>query len=100
MEKQSNYQTIDGRRYAVTMTWSEKFKDSDEIFKVYFKAIDRETDRSLTLPREFATYQIGDPEESMGERVKHYYAGNRELLMADYLTTAYRRVCDFIERGK
>ncbi len=100
MEKQSNYQTIDGRRYAVTMTWNEKFKDADGIFKVQFQAIDRGTDRSLTLPREFATYQIGDPEESLGERVKYYYGGDRELLMTDYLTTAYRRICDFIERGK
>ncbi len=49
--------------------------------------MDQATGRPLTLPREIATYQIGDPDENLGERVKWYYEGSRELLMTDYLTT-------------
>ena len=100
MDKKSIYRTVDGRAYAVTMTWDEKFKDADKIFSIAFRAVDQTNDRVLKLPREIATYTIGDPDEALGERVKYYYNNDRELLMTDYLTTAYRRVTDFIERGK
>lgn len=100
MEKKSHYHTVDGRDYAVTMTWDEKFKDKDHVFKITFVAVDQATDRPFPLPREIGTYQIADPDETLGERVKWYYEGNRETLMTDYLSTAYRRACDFIERGK
>ena len=100
MEKKSHYHCIDGRNYNVTMSWDEKFKDADHVFKIKFVATDDATSRPLILPREIATYQIGDPDENLGERVKFYYEGKRELLMTDYLTTAYRRACDWIERGK
>lgn len=100
MEKKSSYQCNDGRGYSVTMTWDENFKDSDKIFRIGFKAIDKKTDKPLALPREIATYAIGDPEETLGERVKFYHHGNREDMIQDYVTTAYRRVSDYIERGK
>lgn len=100
MEKKSHYHCIDGRNYDVTMSWDDKFKDKDHVFPIKFVATDVATGRPLTLPREIATYQIGDPDENLGERVKYYYEGSRELLMTDYLTTAYRRACDWIERGK
>jgi len=100
MEKKSHYHCIDGCNYNVTMSWDENFKDKDHVFPIKFAATDEATGRPLILPREIATYQIGDPDENLGERVKFYYEGKRELLMTDYLTTAYRRACDWIERGK
>lgn len=99
MDKKSSYQCVDGRRYDVTMTWNENFKDADKVFKIGFVAVDQGTGRALKLPREIATYAIGDPDEGLGERVKYYYGGDRELLMQEYLTSAYRRACDYIERG-
>ena len=99
MEKKSSYSCVDGRRYDVTMTWDENFKEADKVFRIGFAAVDPGTKRALKLPREIATYTIGDPDESMGERAKYYYGGSRELLMQDYLTSAYRRACDYIERG-
>lgn len=100
MDKKSTYRTVDGRTYDLTMTWDADFKETEKIFNAKFEAVDRETKRPLKLPREIATYAIGDTEETLGERVKYYFQGNRELLMTDYLTTAYRRVTDWIERGK
>src|SRR4051812_37861490 len=100
MEKKSSYFCNDGRAYDVTMAWNEGFKDTDKIFRVTFKAVDKQTGRPMTLPKEIATYAIGDPEETLGERVKFYHGGNREDLMGEYVTTAYRRVSDYIERGK
>ena len=100
MEKKSQYHCVDGRDYEMTMAWDENFKDKDHIFKITFQAIDKATSRAYVLPREIATYQIGDPDENLGERVKWYYEGQRELLMSEYLTTAYRRACDYVERGR
>lgn len=100
MNKTSRYITRDGRDYDVLVTWDDKFKDSDIIFKMNFSATDRESKKPLSLPREIATYAIGDPQEPLGDRVKYYYEGNREALATDYLTSAYRRVTDWIERGK
>jgi len=100
MKKNSRYLTRDGRDYDVTVTWNDAFKDTDIIFTMNFAAINRETKKSLPLPKEIATYSIGDPQEPLGERVKYYYEGSRDALSADYLTSAYRRVTDWIERGK
>jgi hypothetical protein len=100
MQKKSSYYCIDGRAYDVTMAWDDKFKDSDKIFAVKFTAVEKQTGRPMKLPREIATYAIGDPEETLGERVKYYHGGNRDDLMSDYVTTAYRRVSDYIERLK
>ena len=100
MEKKSSYHCIDGRTYDVTMAWNENFKDADKIFKITFAAVDRASHRPLKLPREIATYAIGDPEETLGNRVKYFFHGDRELMMTEFLTTAYRRACDWIERGK
>lgn len=100
INKKTSYYCQDGRAYDVTMTWDDKFKDSERIFKVYFSAKDKETGRDLTLPREIATYAIGDVEETLGERVKYYHGGSREDMMSDWVTTAYRRAGDWIERRK
>lgn len=100
MEKKTSYHCIDGRSYDVTMSWNADFKDSEKVFKVGFKAVDQSTGRALTLPREIATYAIGDVEETLGERVKYYHNGNREEMIGDWVTTAWRRVGDYIERGK
>ncbi|MGO8673006.1 MAG: hypothetical protein ACLQVD_16810 [Capsulimonadaceae bacterium] len=100
MEKKTSYYCNDGRAYDVTMSWNEKFRDSDKIFAVDFKAVDKQTGRLLSLPKEIATYAIGDVEETLGERVKFYHNGNRDEMVADWVTTAWRRVGDYIERGK
>jgi len=99
MEKKSSYHCVNGRSYDVTMTWDPDFKDTEKVFKIGFAATNQRTGEALKLPREFATYAIGDTDENLGERVKYYYGGNREMLMQDYLTSAYRRACDYIERG-
>ena len=39
MEKKSHYHCVDGRKYDITMTWDEKFKDADKVFKIGFAAV-------------------------------------------------------------
>ena len=100
MDKKSVYRTIDGRIYDVTMSWNENFKDADREFPIKFGFVDRATSKALKLPREIGTFTVGDPAEPMGERVTHYFGGDRASMMTDYLEMAYRRVCDWVERGK
>lgn len=100
MEKKSVYATRDGRRYDVVMSWNEKISDNENIFPIKFKVTDKLNARPLKLPREIATFAIGDPAENIGERVRAYFGGNRDLMVIDYLESAYRRACDYVERGK
>lgn len=100
MEKKSAYATRDGRRFDIVMSWNENIRDSENVFPISFKVTDSATGRPLKLPREIATFAIGDPAENIGERANFYFDGNRELMFVDYLESAYRRACDFIERGK
>lgn len=100
MEKKSSYYCLDGRAYDVTMSWNENFRDNDKVFQIKFAAIDKKSGRALPLAKEIGNYQIGDMTETLGERVQHYYGGSREDFMSDYLTSAYRRAMDWIERGK
>jgi hypothetical protein len=100
MEQKSVYRTLDGKIFDVSMSWNEKFKDSEHLFPIKFSFIDRATKKPITLPRDIGTFTLGDPSESLGERVEHYFGGSRESLQSDYLEMAYRRVCDWVERGK
>lgn len=100
MEKKSVLRCRDGRVYNITMAWDPHFKDSDNIYPIRFQVVDKNTGRPLRLPREIATFAIGDPTEALGERVKTYYGGNREAMLTDYLEMAYRRATDWVERGK
>jgi hypothetical protein len=100
MEKKSVYSTIDGRRFDVLMSWNENIKESDHIFAVKFKVTDQVSGRPLKLPREIETFAYGDPAESVSARATAYYGGSREMMIVDYLESAYRRACDYVERGK
>ena len=100
MEKKSVYATRDGRRYDVVMSWNEKIKDSENVFPIKFTVTDKSNSRLLKLPREIATFAIGDPAENIGERAQAYFGGNRDIMFIDYLESAFRRACDYVERGK
>jgi hypothetical protein len=99
MEQQSVLNCLDGRSYNLKMSWNEKIKESEFVFPIQFVATDRQSGRPLKLPRDIATYQFGDATENIGERTRLYY-GSREALIAHYLESAYRRVTDWINRGK
>jgi hypothetical protein len=100
MEQKSVLNCLDGRSYDLTMTWNEKIKESENVFPVLFAATDRAGGRKLKMPREIATFALGDPMETIGERTRNYYGGSREAMIAHYLESAYRRVTDWIQRGR
>jgi hypothetical protein len=100
MEQKMVYRTTDGRIYDVAVTWNENFKAVDHEFPIHFAFTDRETKKLLALPREIKTFTVGDPEETLGEKVEHYFRGSRESMMTDYIEMAIRRVYDWVQRGK
>jgi hypothetical protein len=100
MEQQSVLNCLDGRSYNLKMSWNEKIKDTELVFPIQFVATDRISGRALKLPRDIATYALGDASETVGDRIKFYYGGSREALVGHYLEIAYRRVTDWINRGK
>jgi hypothetical protein len=100
MKHNSVFRTTDGRAYDVTASWNEKFSAGDHEFPISFMFTDQATKKALKLPREIATFTVGDPEETLGEKVEHYFRGNRESMMTDYIEMAMRRVQDWVQRGK
>jgi len=100
MEQKSVLNCLDGRSYDLTMSWNEKIKETENIFPIQFAAVERSNGRKLKMPKEIATFALGDPLENIGERTRMYYEGSREALIAHYLEMAYRRVTDWINRGR
>jgi hypothetical protein len=100
MEQKTVYRTIDGRAYDVAVSWDENFKATAHEFPIKFSFVDRTTKVALKLPREIGTFTVGDPEETLGEKVEHYFHGSRESMITDYVEMAIRRVYDWVQRGK
>ena len=100
MNQKSVLSCMDGRSYNLTMSWNEKIKETETVFPIKFEAIDRESGRALKLPREIATFAIGTPLETLGDRIRGEYGGSRDQMVAHYLEMAYRRVTDWINRGR
>jgi len=100
MEQKSVVNCLDGRSYDLTMSWDEKIKETETVFPIKFAAVERTTGQKLKMPREIATFAFGDPLMTIGERVRLYYAGSNEAMVAHFLESAYRRVTDWVQRGK
>jgi hypothetical protein len=100
MEQKTVFRTIDGRVYDVAVKWDENFKANAHEFPIDFSFTDRSTNKALKLPREIRTFTVGDPEETLGDKVEHYFRGNRESMITDYVEMAIRRVFDWVQRGK
>jgi hypothetical protein len=100
MEQKRVLNCIDGRTFDITMSWNEQFKDQEKLFPIRFKAVDRSTGRDLKLPKEIATFAVGDPLETLSEKQATFYGGSRDAMLADWTAMAFRRVTDWINRGK
>jgi hypothetical protein len=100
MTKKYAYTTSDGRRYHMAVTWNPEIKLTEAIFPVQFQFADAQTGQNQRLPKEIATFSIGDPNETIGQRAKIHYNGDKDAMFVDYVEMAIRRATDYIERGK
>jgi len=100
MENKSLYNTRDGRSFDVSVIWDPDIKLTENVFPIVFKLTDRATGRPVKLPREIGTFAIGDPAETLGQRIDTYFGGDKNAMFIDYVEMAMRRVTDYIERGK
>lgn len=99
MLKKYAYTTQNGREYEMSVTWNPDIKLTEAIFPIEFKFADRVTGKLEKLPPEIATFAIGDPAETIGERVQMHYDGDKDAMFVDYIETAIRRATDYVERG-
>ncbi|MDR3707806.1 MAG: hypothetical protein P4L33_05875 [Capsulimonadaceae bacterium] len=100
MEKKSVYNTRDGRSYEMVVTWSTDIKLTETVFPIQFRFTDKATGQPVKLPREIATFAIGGPEETLDERIKMFYEGDKNAMFIDYVEMAMRRATDYVERGR
>ena len=100
MEKNSVCNTRDGRSYDMHVSWDPGIKLTEHVFPIAFKFTDRATGSPLKLPREISTFAIGDPAETLSQRINMYFGGDKDAMFTDYVETAMRRVIDYVERGQ
>jgi hypothetical protein len=94
------YTTVrDGKDFLVTISWEESAFQSAHWFEAQV-AVQQEPDGTpLKLPRELATYRVGETERPYRELVRLDFGGDREAALGHLLGTICRRVYAFIERG-
>ena len=94
------YTSSDGIDYIVTVSWDERKLDKAHWFEAKVEAIQEGTDFSYPFPPEIATFRIGEIEHSFRQYVDIDWAGDREAAINHFLGTIYRRVYDYLERGR
>ena len=100
MEQKNVYTTTSGMKYEMTVSWNPDIALTENVFPIRFDVVDKDRGLAVKLPREIATFAIGDPAETLGDRVDFYYGGDKNAMFVDYIETAMRRAMDYVERGR
>ncbi|MBC8102276.1 MAG: hypothetical protein H7Z41_06790 [Cytophagales bacterium] len=94
------YTTVDrATDYIIAVGWDARALDKAKWFEAHVTVTDEKTNRALKLPRELATYRIGEIEHTFREYVALDFGGDREAAIDHLTDTIYRRLHQFIERG-
>lgn len=94
------YIASDGTNYIVTVSWDERRLDKAHWFEARVEATDPDSGFKYPFPREIATFRIGETEHPFRDYVKIDWNGDREAAINHFLGTIYRRVYDYLERGR
>ena len=94
------YTSVDGKNdYLVTVSYDAATLNRAQWFEASVNVENERTGDKPKLPRELATYRIGEIEHTFKQFVDLDYAGDTDAAIAHHLDTIYRRVYSFIERG-
>ena len=85
--------------WIVSVTYNESTLDTAHWFETKVDAVNEKTGEKYKFPPEIRTYRIGEIEHSFREYVQIDWAGDREAAINHLLSSLYRRVYSFIERG-
>lgn len=94
------YTSVDGKNdFIVTVGVDPAALDRAHWFEASVGVENERTGEKMKLPRELATYRIGEIEHSFKQFVALDFGGDRDAAVSHHLDTIYRRVYSFIERG-
>lgn len=94
------YTTIrTGEDILVTVSWNEDALSTAHWFEAKVAAMAEKTGAAVKLPRELATYRVGETERPYREYIRIDFGGDREAALQHLLGTITRRVYSFLERG-
>ncbi len=99
-QAKKRYTSTDGVDYIVTVSWDERKLDKAQWFEANVEATQEGTTFSYPFPPEIRTYRIGEIEHTFREYVNIDWEGDREAAINHFLATIYRRVYDYLERGR
>ncbi len=94
------YTTVqDGKDYLVTLSYSEESLETRHWFETQVSVQEEISGTPVKLPRELATYRVGETERPYRELIQIDFDGDREAALSHLLGTICRRVYAYIERG-
>ena len=94
------YTSTDGVDYLVSVDWDERKLDKAAWFETHVEAVEEASGYKYPFPPEIATYRIGETEHTFRDYVRIDWNGDREAGINHHLGTIYRRVYDYLERGR
>jgi hypothetical protein len=94
------YTTVEGTTdWIVSVSYDEGALTRAHWFEAQVSASNEATGAALQLPKELATYRVGETEHPFREYIRMDWAGDTEAALAHLTNTIYRRVYAYIERG-
>lgn len=94
------YTTVrEGKDYLVSIAYNEDALSAAHWFEAKIEVKGEADGQPLKLPRELATYRVGETERPYRELIRMDFGGDREAALTHLLGTICRRIYAFIERG-
>lgn len=94
------YTTVDTKNdWIVTAEYDAPGLDKAHWFEAKIAAENERTGEKYKFPPEIRTYRVGEIEHTFSQFVDLDYGGDREAAIDHLMSTIYRRVYAYIERG-
>ena len=94
------YTTVNGNDdWIVSVSYDDHALTRAHWFEAQVSATHEASGKTFALPKELATYRVGETEHPFRDYVRMDWGGDTEAAIAHLLNTIYRRVYAFIERG-
>jgi hypothetical protein len=85
--------------YIVSASWDDAGLAKTHWFESQVVVVNEATKEKVKLPPFLATYRMGEVEHAFREYVRIDFAGDTEAAVDHILSTLYRRVYQYLERG-
>ena len=94
------YTSVSGNEdFIVSVSYDDHALIRAHWFEAQVGALYESTGKPFALPKELSTYRIGETEHPFRDYVRMDWGGDTEAAIGHLLSTIYRRVYAYIERG-